>query len=253
MRPSCILALVCSVFPLTAEEAPKTTSSQAKSISDLIAWLLEDEDRLENIPFPDVIAATSGKKVLPLDMKEEIGRQIHDWVSRAGAAVLQKMNARNSPVKGLRRINEASRFFENALMEELNGGDFSCGFPKTAAGDTQRSGYPDLELIHKPTGRVTYVDPKLFEESSRTSTLRTFYFEPRRRTNKVTRDAHHLILGFSHDGKDGDWTFLRCDVVDVSHLKVRLKAEFDASNKEVYRTGSRTEASGRPSDQQSKP
>lgn len=203
-------------------------------MAEVIAWLLEDENRLENIPFPEIIAATSGKKVLQIDKNDAVDQAILTTVKNGAQTVLAKMNAADSPTLGLRRINEASRHFEDALVKTLNAGDFACTFPKTAAGDVQRSGYPDLELTHKPSGRVTYLDPKLFEETARSSTLRTFYFEPRRRTNKVTKDAHHLLLGFSHDGRDGSWTFLQCDIVDVSQLKVRLKAEFDASNKEVY-------------------
>ena len=44
----------------------------------------------------------------------------------------------------------------------------------------------------------------------------------------------HLLVGIEHDGKDGEWTFSGWRIVDLSKLRVRLKAEFQASNAELY-------------------
>ena len=51
---------------------------------------------------------------------------------------------------------------------------------------------------------------------------------------KITDDAVHLLAGIEHDGKDGLWTFTGWRLVDLSKLRVRLKAEFQASNAELY-------------------
>ena len=54
--------------------------------------------------------------------------------------------------------------------------------------------------------------------------------------NKILDDANHLLVGFEHDGRaDGAWKFLNWDLVDASGLQVRLKAEFQGSNKDIYR------------------
>jgi hypothetical protein len=73
------------------------------------------------------------------------------------------------------------------------------------------------------------------ERGAATSSLRTFYFEPKDTTLKITEDASHLLLGIEHDGKDGEWKFLGYQLVDLSGLKVRLKAEFQASNRDLYK------------------
>jgi hypothetical protein len=100
----------------------------------------------------------------------------------------------------------------------------------------QRSGYPDLRLVDQATNRVYYLDPKLYAAGARDSSFRTFYFEPKVATNKVRDDAVHLILGFEHEPrKAGHWNFTRWDIVDLSHFKVRLKAEFQGSNRDMYR------------------
>ncbi len=97
------------------------------------------------------------------------------------------------------------------------------------------AGYPDLRLTHTPTGRLYYLDPKLYEASSESSTLRTFYYEPRALTGKITGDACHLIAGPAHDGTDGAWRFTAWRLADLHDFRVSLKAGFPASNRELYR------------------
>jgi hypothetical protein len=55
-----------------------------------------------------------------------------------------------------------------------------------------------------------------------------------KQTLKITDDAVHLLAGIEHDGKDGQWTFTAWRLVDLSKLRVRLKAEFQASNADLY-------------------
>ena len=52
---------------------------------------------------------------------------------------------------------------------------------------------------------------------------------------KITDDAVHLLVGIEHDGKEGLWTFTGWRLVDLFKLRVRLKAEFQASNAGLYR------------------
>jgi hypothetical protein len=113
---------------------------------------------------------------------------------------------------------------------------WSCGIPRTSAGEEQRSGYPDLRLVLDDQS-VVYLDPKLFARGSKTSTLRTFYYEPKSATSKVQDDAWHLLVGVQHNGGEGGQIrFEEWDLVDVSKIKVQLKAEFQAANKDMYRS-----------------
>jgi hypothetical protein len=101
----------------------------------------------------------------------------------------------------------------------------------------QRSDYPDLRVVDVASKRVFYLDPKLYVAGSRDSSFRAFYFEPKVATNKVRDDAIHLIVGFEHERRErnGAWKFTRWDLVDLSQFKVKLKAEFQASNRDMYR------------------
>ncbi len=204
-------------------------------VRSLVTTLISDEQELKGVPFSEVIYAVTGKRVLPFNATNAADRELVAKIGGALDAVLLKLNAANSPAKAKRRINEVSALFEMAIKAELNTIEsFDCDFPKLASGAHQRSGYPDLRLAEKKTGRVFYLDPKLYERGSRASSLRTFYFEPKRETNKILDDAHHLIVGIEHDGKTGAWKFLNWELVDLANFRVKLKAEFQASNRDLY-------------------
>lgn len=70
---------------------------------------------------------------------------------------------------------------------------------------------------------ANYLDPKLYAAGSRASSFRTFYFEPKRETNKVRDDAVHFIAGFEHEKRNGGhWNFTRWDLVDLGQFKIKL-------------------------------
>jgi hypothetical protein len=188
------------------------------------------------IPFGFVIESVTGHRVLAFDPTNAVDAEVSRRVGEALDRVLRQMNGTNSPLRSVKRINEASRFFETAIREELNTFDgITCTVPMTEEGRTQRSGYPDLRLVHRSSGRVFFLDPKLRGPKARASSLRTFYYEPRFATNKVLDDAVHLLVGIEHDGAAaGQWTFTRWELVDLSSLKLELKAEFQASNRDLY-------------------
>ena len=200
----------------------------------LIKGLLKEDLSHRDFDFSLVVEAVSGKKVLPAKGRESQARMTAA-ITAVMDRLLLEMNADDSPIRGLRRINEGSRFFEDGLLEALEKMEgVTCSIPPTREGSAQRSGYPDLRITDEATGDVYYLDPKLMERGSTTSSLRTFYFEPKDNTLKITDDATHLLLGIEHDGKDGEWTFLGYQLVDLCGLKVRLKAEFQASNRDLY-------------------
>ena len=189
----------------------------------------------KKIEFSQLVGETAYQRVTPFDPKNQSHLALRDVISSAASDCQQHFSAQNSPLHSLRRINEASRFFEDRLLTLIDQHpDFSCTIPKTTEGKEQRSGYPDLRIEHLPTQTVAYLDPKLYEEQSRTSSFRTFYYEPTDRTSKITEDALHFLLGFSHDGNAQQWTFTSWNLIDLSSLELTLKAEFHASNRDVY-------------------
>ncbi|MEY2440011.1 MAG: hypothetical protein QOI34_1396 [Verrucomicrobiota bacterium] len=217
----------------SAQEAPPKKSA----VDQLIPWLLEEKRELRGIPFSEVIFDTTGKRVLPVDRKSEVDARVIKGISAALDHAVRRLNEPGNAVQNVSRINEVSSHVEDALRETLKiTPGLSCDFPHTGDDKVQRSGYPDLRIVDLATKRVFYLDPKLYAVGSRDGSFRTFYFEPKIATNKVRDDAVHLVAGLEHEArKDNRWNFTRWDLVDLSRFKVQLKAEFQGSNRDMYR------------------
>ena len=233
-----LLLLFAALVLVAAFLKPRSAAPSALAAdpdSELVRSLLGENLSERTFAFATVAKACSGKNVLPLD-DSDAHRRVIAVIEKALAATLVELSEPDSPVRQLRRINEASKFFEDGLLARINvTPGFSCEVPPNRSGDHQRSGYPDLRIVDLATKSVFYLDPKLVEQGSTASTFRTFYFEPKNETLKITDDAVHLLAGIEHDGKDGLWTFTGWRLVDLSGLRVRLKAEFQASNADLYR------------------
>src|SRR5438105_3167667 len=243
-----MVALLIALAEVDAQTAGAPSSSEKAAVDALIPWLLQEDPQLREIPFSEVIFDTTGKHVLAFNPKDETDARVLKQMSSALDQVMTRLNAPKSLIQGIPRINEVSSHFEDLIRQLLNKTpDLACDFPKTAAGGKQRSGYPDLELVDQLSHRVYYLDPKLYAVGSRDSSFRTFYFEPKIATNKVREDAVHFIVGFEHEkpAADRQWKFTRWDLVDLSHFQVKLKAEFQGSNRDMYRPEAIVATSGR--------
>ena len=224
---------------LTGCQRPKSPPQKklAERVDDdasLVKSLLGENLSARTFAFATVAEACSGKRVLPLT-DDPAHRRVTAAIARAVTQTIAELNQPDSPVRELRRINEASKFFEDGIHQHLNEvTGLKCDIPPTRAGEHQRSGYPDLRIIDTESKLVFYLDPKLVEQGSAESTFRTFYFEPKNETLKITDDAVHLLVGIEHDGKDQLWIFTGWRLVDLFKLRVRLKAEFQAGNAELY-------------------
>lgn len=207
-------------------------------LESFVEWLLEDGSRLEGVRFADVVEAVSDVEVLPVDASSAVDAALLKVIGEKADALLQVLSDPAHPVHEAVRINETSRFIESFLRAEIDGVEgLTCTTPLNAQGNAQLSGYPDLRIEHLASGRVFYLDPKVYRKGSEQSSFRTFYFEPKGETNKILDDASHLILGVAHSGKSdlGLWRFDSWQLIDLAEFKVRLKAEFQASNRDLYR------------------
>ncbi len=206
--------------------APKVivSSGNPKPHTDeeLVQGLLGENLSERWFDFPTIAQACSGKRVLPLEDKPA-HKRVTAAIEKALSETIIELNKENSPVRKLRRINEASKFFEDGIHARVNAmPGLRCEVPPTRNGEHQRSGYPDLRITDVESGLIFYLDPKLVEQGSADSTFRTFYFEPKTETLKINDDAVHLLVGIEHDGKEQQWTFTGWRLVDLSKLRVRL-------------------------------
>ena len=221
----------------------QTSPPPKAPVDQLIPWLLDEDQQLSGVPFSEVVFDTTGRKVLPFEANHPVDQRVAKAISAACDETMKRLNAAESVIQNIDRINELSSHFENTLRELLNATPgLQCDFPLTADGKIQRSGYPDLRITDLESKRVFYLDPKVYAVGSRDSTFRTFYFEPKKSTNKVRDDAVHFVVGFEHAAREigssfphAPWKFTRWDLVDLSRFTVKLKAEFQGSNRDMYR------------------
>jgi len=216
--------------------APKKQDPDEKlDDKSLVSSLLQQDLGTRQFDLPTVIEGATGHQLLGFSGETEAHRAIHEAITSSCSKALLHFSATDSPIRKLRRINEASAYFESYLREEINRLEgFTCEIPKNPKGNEQRAGYPDLLITHIKTDTKAYLDPKLYEAKSERSSLRTFYYEPRTHTQKVHHTALHLLIGIRHDGNEGAWNFDKWTLVDLSKMKVRLKAEFQTSNRGLY-------------------
>ena len=231
----------CVVIAAMAQSPTPATGKAA--VDQLIPWLLDENQQLRGVPFSELIFDTTGRKVLSFEANNAVDQRVAKAISAACDETMKRLNAPDSAIQNIDRINEVSSHFEDSLRELLSTTPgLKCDFPLTAEGKVQRSGYPDLRITDLETKRVFYLDPKLYAAGSRDSSFRTFYFEPKKSTNKVREDAVHFVVGFEHAPREtasgspkATWNFTRWDLVDLSRFTVKLKAEFQGSNRDMYR------------------
>ncbi len=242
MRSPLRLLLALVLLPAAAaEEKPPP------SVADLVPWLLRNDTHALDLPFVAVVRAATGRRVLPVEAGDPADAAVLAKVGLACERALAEANEPGSDAARAKRVNESSRFFEDRLGALLAATDgLECTAAPNALGETQRSGYPDLRLVDKATGRVWYLDPKVFAAESRASSFRTFYYEPRTTSGKILDDARHLVVGIAHVDSAGGKKrrFTSWELIDLSGLRVRLKAEFQASNRDVYRPGATLKSGG---------
>jgi len=208
-------------------------AEQPSDVKVLIPWLLAEDRELKGIPFGDVIEAATGHAVIPVEVTRDA--DLLAGLNACIAAALARCNEADHPIRQVGRINEASAHLESEILLQLDAvPGWKAGIPKTASGSEQRSGYPDIRL-ELEDGRVVYLDPKLYSADSRSSSFRSFYYEPKTATNKVNDPAMHLLVGVQHNGETGQNLRLnQWELVDLSRLLIQLKAEFQASNRDLY-------------------
>ncbi len=65
----------------------------AAPVDELVPWLLREDAQLRALPFPDVILAATGKKVLAVDPQDAIDQRVIKEIARVLDEVLQRVSA----------------------------------------------------------------------------------------------------------------------------------------------------------------
>jgi len=191
---------------------------------------------IEGISFHIAIKALYGHQVVPLNLKDEKDIRLIEDLSRVAQIARE-----NADRKGIfrNRPNEVGNDIEKFVREALRNAGFSPETPMTAGGTRKAVGYPDVYFRDKH-GRHVYLECKTYNKANINTTQRAFYFSPAEEgKSKIIYDAPHVAMSF--EIKQIQRNGRRCYIpiawklVSIHSMKVGVKHEFNASNKDIYR------------------
>ena len=186
--------------------------------------------------FGAVVYSVTGHRIIPVRPKAPRDAALLPKLSKALANA-----AARAQTKGIRarRVNEVGNYMETFVRRSINAVGLKAGIPITSDGRHQSTGYPDV-CVEEPDGRTSYLEIKTYNRANINTTQRSFYFSPPSRGSKVTRDARHLLAAFEivKERKPmGDvYRPVHWKLLTLEGLKVKLKYEFNASNRDLYQS-----------------
>ena len=192
----------------------------------------------ERVSFPVIVESSTGYKVLSID-KERDADLIEDLSTIARIITnryhkipitrdIYKLVIGKEPKTF--RPNEVGRILEYEIYNTP--GNFKV---ISRVQPLKQVGYPDVKIVEK-TGRVSFVDIKATTRPN-VGSPRDFYYSTKEKTlEKINSDGFHLLLGFIIKETDPEeFITIGWKLVDLSKIKVSIKAEFNADNLEIYK------------------
>lgn len=200
-------------------------------IKQLESTISEFIKPIKNIPFPIAIKALTGFKVLTFGIEKN--KKLLDLIIKA-----VRLGGKKAFQMGIFTVrpNEAGNKIEPFVTKALREIGLEAEKPLSKSGKKKIAGYPDIEVRDKD-GRTIYIDCKTYNTKTKDQTFRTFYFSPSK-DPKITRDAFHFLVSFELDftkrKEERVFVPISWQIYNLNKLKVQVKHEFNASNKDLY-------------------
>jgi len=191
---------------------------------EILDALLSVALKLKEIPFPELVRATTGYKIIPVnrDLKED--KELLEILINAAKNLIDLSEKTKRRFRG-DRINEVGRRIEQEFVQALKATAVSVKL-------LSAPGYPNIEL-RDSNGRVTYLESKAVSKGWKSS-LRAFYYT---KGHKIKADARHLLIGWVVEEESPKyWRITGFSLFDLYNLKVKLKAEFNANYRDLLST-----------------
>jgi len=179
--------------------------------------------KLKNIPFPNLVEATSGFRVIELDYLNNKDIELVNNLIKSANHLINMCNKTRRRFQG-DRVNEVGNAIEAEFVQELKTTNVTPHL-------LSEPGYPDLYLddCH---GRKIYLESKATSRDWDV-TFRAFYYTTGK---KIKSDARHLLIGWKvEEERDKYWKLVDWKLIELYHLKIKLKSEFNATNRDIYK------------------
>jgi len=191
---------------------------------------------IEGIPFHIAIKALYGHEVIPLDLQDNKDIELIESLSKTAQTAGESANRR-----GIfrNRPNEVGNDIEKFVRDALRNIGFRPETPMTTRGTRKAVGYPDIYFKDK-YGRHVYLECKTYNKANINTTQRAFYFSPAEEDqSKIIYDAPHIVMSFEikqiQRGGRRCYIPMAWKLVSIHSMKVGVKHEFNASNRDIYR------------------
>jgi len=213
-------------------------SEDMKRMKEYQKVIREILSAFEGVSFPVIVESSTGFKVFGVDKEKDTDliddiASIARLITRRYYKVFVTRETYRMVIKKVAkafRPNEVGRVLEYEIYNT----------PKNfkvikEVMPLKQVGYPDIKLIDQ-TGGVTFVDIKATTRPD-VGSPRDFYYSTKEKTiEKINSDGLHLLLGFIiKEVKPEQFITVGWKLVDLSKIKVSIKAEFNADNLEIYK------------------
>ena len=204
--------------------------SQRRELLQLKEFAKRVLEQTKVLPFPLVVQAMTDHAVYPIRADAEDDIKLLGILSRSCIAAVA--HSRENPITA-NRPNEVSNRVEQLLQEELEQRGVKTEIPKKRKGGS--SGYPD-RIAWLREDFPSYLEIKVSQEEKSSSGLRAFYYQPTA-DSKIRYSARHLLAGFAiREIEEKQWELTRWKITDLWFLQVKLKPEYNADNREIYKS-----------------
>jgi len=192
----------------------------------------------EGVSFPVIVESSTGYKVLSIDKEKDI--DLIEDLSSIAKIITRRYHETPITRDTYRSVigkkpkafrpNEVGRVLEYEIYNTPK--DFKVILEIQSL---KQVGYPDVKIIEK-TKRISFVDIKATTRPN-VGSPRDFYYSTKKKTlEKINSDGFHLLLGFIiRETEPEKFITIGWKLVDLSKIKVSIKAEFNADNLEIYK------------------
>jgi len=187
---------------------------------ELVNHALGLPKKLTQVEFPLLVKISTGFDVVGIDPTNDYDKSLISNITVKLKDSLDAIEKSGQYFRG-NRINDVGSQIESYFVHQLNTPPFTLR-------QLGQKGYPDTELIFN--NETIYMELKT-SGTILESNYRYFYYSTGK---KIKKNARHILLSILADTSDhGYWTVKSFIVSDLSKLKVKLKAEFNSSKKDL--------------------
>jgi len=196
------------------------------------------------VPFPIILESTTKTKADTIDLSKEEDKLLVKELSELADLITIKYNKTDIDKYSYQKIkgnlprnfrpNEVSIILEHELPQIFSSNRSKFRVIREVQHFSQ-TGYPDEKIIDI-YGRTTFIEIKATTRPDEGSP-RDFYFTPLKNTKKkVNVNGRHLLLGFIiKEVRPEVFRTVGWKLVDLTKIKVSMKPEFNADNREIYK------------------